>query len=166
MKNKIMIDIKFRAWDIQYNKMIMPNIFLNVDSPEDLEIDWIDNLGEPKNARHFHMMQFTGLKDKNGKEIYEGDIIKKRFIPIGASKDEYYSTTEIIYLELRGLGAQVISRNLEYPSLTSKESDLKSIKPYSKFKKNPIIYSTIGYGKSERIEIIGNIHNNPDLLTK
>jgi hypothetical protein len=63
-----MREIKFRAWDGE--KMIL----LHLD-------DWTFYNGElcHRNAPLFPIMQYTGLKDKNGKEIYEGDIIEGYF---------------------------------------------------------------------------------------
>lgn len=75
--------------------------------------------------------QYTGLKDKNGKEIYEGDIIEKT----------YYSYHQPECSELFEIKYEGLSFHFEH-----------------------IKGNTFHLPFTEDIEVIGNIHDNPELL--
>ena len=90
---------------------------------------------EPKDGI---IMQYTGLKDKNGKLIYEGDIIQ-------FYNDEFLQTMKIVWdddeLDFKAIGLK------------------KSVECYEKD------FSYLGYIKNEdSLEVIGNIYENPELL--
>ena len=79
--------------------------------------------------------QFTGLMDKNGKEIYEGDIVKSISGKIGY----------VIFLR-QEMGYVVVWDNCDTRLGHRNRGG--------------------GYGCDGSIEVIGNVHDNPELLTK
>lgn len=103
-------EIKFRAWHKNNKSMCM-----NVTT---------DLLGRD----YLEFMQYTGLKDKNGKEIYEGDILGgDYYVNNIAGVVKYYDDWGCSFLEYKGGGdeflwkaarvAEVIGNIYENPEL-------------------------------------------------
>lgn len=108
--------------------------------------------------------QYTGLKDKNGVEIYEGDILKYVYHPLGNDELVYeYSKTGVIEYQFNCFGfvAKIEENKRLIPErcMSWQRDERKIYKHPTKgldwFNANPSFY---------KMEVIGNIYENPELL--
>lgn len=137
--------IKFRAWDRETNKMVY-SYTKETDNTFDFWYGY-----DPK---RYDWQQFTGLLDKNGKEIYEGDIVRILYTNWGSKE---YGTPEQQAMELEDykksiskIGIVVYSGDRYYLEFESE--------------KYGMYHDTIFEGTHGEKEIIGNIYENPDLI--
>jgi len=141
-----MREIKFRAWDTEKRKMY------HQTSSEWYLDDEYDSLTFPFETGvwghndTYILMQYTGLKDKNGKEIYEGDIVKWLY-------GDQEQTDMVSYANGHFL---VHSGPLDEDKHKNTHEDLwKVLRRYG-----------VGRIGENTVEVIGNIYENPELLRK
>jgi len=144
-----MRSIGFRAWDKEAEKMFIPlsirwDIFWGEESGKPLVSPAFniktglleDQMTYPvcvmKEAGHYKecpLMQYTGLKDKNDKEIYEGDVLIHQMYSQIVVKDlfEFFSYTipDVGRYQWKGdgkeLGFEIIGNIYEHPELIDKD---------------------------------------------
>lgn len=145
-----MRDLKLRAYDKDIESFIPI-----MDWIEDLKNAKFRNLGNEivtkehnianlqmlLNSEHIEITQSTGRKDKNGKEIYEGDII--RFL----DESESYTDCGYEYEEYIEVGEVIYNKQLQGWDVTNRYCEREDVWHYMEY-----------------IEVIGNIYENKDLL--
>lgn len=150
--------IKFRAWDGK--KMIYPDghkYVLRFDGT----IGKFDEIIKQYHTEEWKLMQFTGLLDKNGKEIYEGDLLRIKF------KTQYYDLEAIYEVVHRGFTTQFVIRSVVSPSEVYTDIHLEAGKDFEWYagRRLEITSRQInGRQSSEDIEVCGDIHANSNLL--
>ena len=145
-----MRDIKFRAWDKAKNMMVNPIVDENkTDGTACLDINNALDFTE----HNYELMQYTGLTDKNGKEIYEGDIIKQS-VHIFSIGNEYEDEYEDDFYET-GIVKIIASKGAVITNIIKTREDVDDKEKIKGLVKNIRKY---------RSEIIGNIYENPSLL--
>lgn len=128
-----MRQIKFRAWDTRTKEwcggFCIEKGGLWKEGSND---SWVDL----QHSEIIKLMQFTGLLDKNGKEIYEGDILRT------GNLKRYNDKTDIAEVRwFRGGFMLHLNGNFGYRDIERYDND------------------------SQLYKIIGNIYENPDLLS-
>lgn len=156
--------IEFRAWD-KKDKIMLFNFVLDYSKGELYSKMPIDGAcGWNKDFWDVELMQFTGLKDKNGKEIYEGDIVafdESVMSDVGEDKPNYIekrSDKGFIYADGKR-GERKYGREIKIVEWKEKSCGFE---PFSDSEDN---CGHCGGGDTPKgCEVIGNIHENPELL--
>ena len=144
---------KFRAWLKEENEMIIVDTMNWFDDEFESIGDGITFL---RGAEKIELMQSTGLCDKNGKEIFEGDILKfnDEWDDYGYEGYVEGSIDGINYVEIKAETTYFTFGKTRIPE--SSLTDLVENEHYS--------FEELMNEKSYEFEIIGNIYENPELL--
>jgi len=131
---------KFRVWDKERKKMA--EVYCLYDSGD---VEYRDGLSIIRlwksDSNEFEVMMYTGRKDRNGREIYEGDVVKTNW--------DTGLYNEIIFFHKYGAFRQI------------------PIKSYKRFLKEDKWIALWNFSRpvgSGDAEVVGNIYENPELM--
>ncbi|WP_185434383.1 YopX family protein [Listeria booriae] len=144
--------IKFRAWDEAEKRWLnIDEFFIFYDGTIFL-VTWLDDsvyddavtLGRA--GENIKLVQYTGLKDKNGKKVFEGDILRV------TEMSEGYKSAE---LEVKEFKAPVVFDDYGWILYDKEDTGYPLV----------ILDRTFdSIGTDTEIEILGNLYDSPELL--
>lgn len=144
-----MREIKFRAWFTSKDGAPLPGQKCSMQDYRSLH-DFLTAVEDVSSeyGHNFILMQFTGLKDKNGKEIYEGDIVKSQWQHDSVTCYDYEVVGVIKWNKeearfILQFDNNVGTTTFEYPLISFDREELLD----------------------DEFEVIGNIYENHELLT-
>lgn len=136
-----MREIKFRFWDANTKVMDYDRRYIPW-ADEEISVDaFFDTSEEPSESA---WLQYTGLKDRDGIEVYEGDVLK--VYELSRYDSEYREveyTSPVEYVDYGFLVTEPCKTQVPLACFGFKDSD-------------PLF----------EIKVIGNIYENPELLSK
>ncbi|PRS02346.1 hypothetical protein C6W22_20800 [Bacillus atrophaeus] len=146
-----MREIKFRAWNMEKSIMVYEDEDNSSEYWDGVDLSDIEMVNARlKDSGKYIWMQYTGLKDKNGQEIYEGDIIHCVHWFFDGNEIEEHFTASVRFRDGSFTLENINSRY--YSDYTGEENG-----------KGICWIGDINYCE-EDYEVIGNIYENPELL--
>lgn len=146
--------IKFRAWLVDEKRMVDVGSIIDLRDENGMRI-WPYKEDPGKNwleGDRCEIMQFTGLHDKDGKEIYEGDVL-------GEEGDD--SVKDIVRFGEIELDRDSFDVSYAYQGFYIQYPD-GGTNCLNSGKNGKVLYGA----NTDRMMVIGNIHQDPQLLNK
>ena len=147
-----MREIKFRAW-LKEHKSMIDVMEIDIDNQTIFYYWFGDHDGHFENFNKIDLMEYIGLKDKNNKEIYEGDVVKLVHTGIEISADRLEDLKRFVGIIKYENGIFKIVKT-EKSLIESKYFEMEQKK----------VSEIFIYSKLYDLEVIGNIYENPELL--
>lgn len=156
---------KFRAWNgyrkimADYVSAIQNGETLGTPSSVNVIVKGKNETWDIKND-HVELLQSTGMKDANGKDIYEGDILEYYYVTHGQT---FYDPDTLGAVGGEpGIETTVIGKVAIWPSTGVVLTRIKAEYPEDFDSSNLDVPKMLHVNK--RFTIIGNVHANPELL--
>lgn len=124
--------IRFRAWDVEFKEMVRVDALILDEQV--IKATYKNGNVVKEDIKCYKLMQSTGLKDKNDKEIFDGDILCDE----GLEQEDGFVYVTVSYRDGMWICAQITNDDCGYGGSLN-----EFVEDYS---------------------VIGNVHENPGLL--